>query len=119
MRVSCCLKKRQPQPELIRGGLSFDAAKLSRVDDGAGSGDGLEAHFISRDLCDHERVVIVKALGRKFTARSDAVLSQLGAAAQDEVLNSVLRFDAFVEMLVTGEYNVDPAFDQQRLKKFP
>ena len=34
-------------------------------------------------------------------------------------MNSVLRFDAFIEMLMTGEYNVDPAFDQKRLEKFP
>jgi hypothetical protein len=51
--------------------------------------------------------------------RSYTVLSQLGAIAQDEILDPVLRFDAFIEMLVTGEYNVDSAFDQQRLEKFP
>lgn len=97
------------------GSLTLDATKLPGVHNRALSGYRLEVHFITRNFSDHKGIICVESF-RRYFAGSNATFAELRAVAENEVLNSILGFDAFVEMLMTGEYNVDAMLHQKRLE---
>jgi hypothetical protein len=110
-----CSMARFQTASIVCGGLALHATKLPGIDDSALSRYRLEAHFVAGDLRDHERIVCIKAFRRDFTRRN-AAFAQLGAVTENEVLNSILWFDALVKVFVAGKYDIDAVFHQQRFK---
>ena len=81
----------------------------------AGTRDHLEMKFVSRDLVQHEALVLVEA-GGHLRRRLDVALAKLSACTGDEVEDSFLRLQAFVDMVVTGIDDVDAVLDKNRLQ---
>src|SRR4051812_40428022 len=61
--------------------------------------DGLKVHLLAVDLDDREGAIGIEAQRRQAPV-PDVAVAKLGAATLREVVNALLRLDAFVEMLV-------------------
>src|SRR6266545_4024176 len=73
----------------------------------AASGDGLKVDLLIFDHHLQVVIVLVVAHGPERTSHVDVAVAHLPAGAGDEILDALLRFDAFVNVVVSGEDDVD------------
>jgi hypothetical protein len=77
--------------------------------------NGVEPHLVPVDLGGHEALILIVARRRQPRALVDISLAQLPARSHDEVDDPVLRFHAFVKVIVPGEDDADVVPDEERL----
>jgi hypothetical protein len=91
---------------------AFDAADVDRL---PALIDGLEEQLVSRDFHQHEGVfAIISECGQIGFLKIP--FSQFCRRADDEVRDALLRFDAFVKMLVAREHDVDAVLEEHWLQ---
>ena len=88
----------------------------ARVDDLAGSGDGLEVHAGAGDLHQHEALILIE-VGGGLLRRAHVAPPQLPPCARDEIDNAALRLQTFVDVIVTLEHDVDAMLDEDRFQE--
>src|SRR6266511_3582926 len=79
----------------------------SAINHRAASGDGLKVDLLIFDHHLQVVIVLVVAHGPERTSHVDVAVAHLPAGAGDEILDALLRFDAFVNVVVSGEDDVD------------
>jgi hypothetical protein len=99
--------------------LRLRARDRTGVDSTAEARDRLEVEHVTGDFDQHEMAVTIEShVQQRVVASRSAEISaaQLRSTAGREVVNSLLRFHALVEVLVAGEYDVDAVAHEQRLQ---
>src|SRR5258706_10850878 len=86
------------------------------IDGRASSRDGLKEELVARHLDQHEAAILIELRRRKIRSPYVA-LPQLAAGTRHEVRDALLRLDAFIDVVVTGEDHVDAVLDEQRLER--
>src|SRR5687768_3648287 len=92
---------------------ALDAASVERHSLVA---DRLKEELVADDLHEHERIFAIVAVEGQLRFPQVA-LPQLSRRANDEVGDAFLRLDALVEVLVSGDHDVDAMFDEHRLEQ--
>ena len=90
----------------------------SRVNGLSGTAYGLEIELIAGDFNQHEGIVLVESLGGQ-SGFSQITLPQLGAATLGKMINSLLRLEPLVEVLVPGKDHRHVVLQEYRFKDLP
>ena len=85
------------------------------VDGAAGPRDHREEHVVVKHLNQHEALILVE-VGRRVLVGAHVALSQLAGRARDEVVDTFLRLDSLVDVIVPGEHDVDVVSHEDRLQ---
>jgi hypothetical protein len=97
---------------ILRIGLSDQAT----INYDSSFADCLKAYLLIVNLDQHKMIVLIKARCPEAASLIDVSAATLPACAGNEILDSLLRFCAFVDMIVTGEGDLDTITIKQRLK---
>src|SRR5262249_2420384 len=108
------LQHRSPRSSRFPGLLR--APNATGINGRALPGDHLKKHVVTGNFAEHERIVLVETLLCELCL-CDVTFAQLSARADDEIVNSLLRFNPLVEMFVTIQDNVDAVLHHQRLER--
>src|SRR5215813_3704410 len=79
----------------------------SSINHRAASGDGLKADLFIIDFHLHIVIVIVEAHVPERTSHIDVAFADFSAGSGDKILDALLRFNAFIGMVMSRENDVD------------
>ena len=83
----------------------------------AGTREGLKEQLVPTYLCDHESTVGIKT-GRFEIGLAKPPRAQLARRSLDKVSDALLRFCAFVNVIMTREDHVHAILDENRFENF-
>src|SRR5262252_6401649 len=104
-----------PRPERSRW------IRLQRQNDAAINDRARFAYRLKTDLVvfgfeEHEMVILVEACRAEWTLEIDAAAPGLATRSGNEVLNPLLRFSAFIDVVMTGKDGVHSIAHKKRFQ---
>lgn len=86
------------------GQAAFNLSGRNRatIDDTTRTADGAKLCLGVPDLEQHEMIIIIETRGPEAAAAVDVPFPHLAGSATDEVLNALLWFGSFVDVIVAG-----------------
>ncbi len=87
----------------------------SGVDRAAGPRNSREEHVIVRDFDQHEALILIE-VGCGLLVWPKVALPQLACGARHEVVDTLLRLDSLVDVIVAGKHDVDAVSKEDRLE---
>src|SRR5262249_14370516 len=88
--------------------------QLARVDGGTTARDCLEVHLVTIDFDEHEGAVGVESDHIEIAGLANVVVAQFSGVAYEEKIDSLLRFDSFVDMFMAAPHRIDAVLGEKR-----
>jgi len=91
----------------------------SLIDDPAGLAYGLETDLVMVEFEVHVMVIIVEAGSADLAAEIHSSTPGFSACSSDEVLDTLLRLDSFIDVIVSRKPGLNAVFGEQRFEALP
>lgn len=90
----------------------------SLIDYFAGLANRLKLNLLLIGLDQHKMIVFIVTHGVEWAFQVDIATARLSAGTGDEVLNTILRLCALIDMVVRGEDDFDSVANEERFQLF-